>query len=476
MIKKYNVCKVVLLNPPMRAQQVYGNLVRWGSVSPPLGLCYIASLLQKNCYDVHLLDAEALHLSLSETVEQVRRLNPDIVGVACKTLWVNSAHRVAERLKEIIPNTLIIAGGNHVSAMPQRSLQDFAAFDILVIGEGELTFLELLDSFRNGTSLADVSGIAFRNNGESVVTSPRARIKNLDTLPPPAFELLPKLATHYSPSLNCIQFQPAFSLVTSRGCSGKCTFCDRKVFGNQVTFHSPEYTMNLIRNIYFNHGIRFLLFDDDNLLLNKKYCSSLLKMMKEAEFHMPFTCQSRVDTIDEENLLLLKSAGCFKIMYGIESGSPKILNRMRKRIGLDQVRKAISLTKKAGILPSGFFIIGYPGETIETLEETVKLIRECDFFDIVVLLFAPLPGSEIYEDIHRWGTYDENWEKTNSIDQSTFLPAGLSTDILMKYMSRCYTACLLKPRQLFSMHKRFSSRAHLKALMSSLHVVLLPPK
>lgn len=463
-----DINSIVLVNPPMRPEQVYGDFEAWGSVSPPTGLCYIAALLREKNYQVQIVDAEALRIGLKETVSKVLELNPDIIGIACKTLWINEAQKLAQVIKAQMPTVPIVAGGNHVTALPRRSLQEYSDFDVIVVGEGERTFLELVQALQSGLSLESVSGLAFRKEGEVVETSLRERVKNLDELPSPAFDLLPSLQNHYKPSLNSIKFSPAFTLVTSRGCTGKCTFCDRKVFGNKITFHSPKRTMEMIDDLYYNHGIRYLVFDDDNLLIKKSRAFELFDMIKKAPYKMPFTCQSRVDTINEELLRELKSAGCFKIMFGIESGSPKILSRMRKKISPEQIRTAVKLTRKFGILPSGYFILGHPGETVETMEETVALIRETDFFDVAVMLFSPLPGSEVYEGIEKWGNYMEDWDRTNSLDQSVFIPEGLTEELLMAYQRRCYRACLFRPKQLFSLHKRFSSLSHLRALSQTL--------
>jgi len=461
--KKTALKKIVLVNPPMQIEKVYGSFSEWAGISPPTGLCYIAALIRKHGYDVSILDAEALHLGLEATTEAVLQLKPDIVGIACKTLWVVNAHRVAQALKEKMPGLLIVAGGNHVTALPERSLKEFPAFDMLVIGEGEITFLELLNKINAGEDLYNVPGLAFRHNGEAHIAPARERIRNLDELPFPAYDLLPELKTHYWPSLNNVKRFPAFSLVTSRGCPGQCTFCDRKVFGNRVTGHSPEYIVSMIKELYHKYGMRYLLFDDDNLLLNKKRLFRTFELLKKEGLDIPFSCQSRVDTIDEEMLNFLKKSGCKQILYGIESGSQKILDAMKKHITVDRVREAVKLTKKAGIEAQGFFIVGYPGETEETLKDTVKLIKKCRFDDIATFFFTPLPGSEIYQNVDKYGTYIEDWEKMNAMDEIIFVPATITKDKLKEGSIRAYDSCYLNVHQILSVFKRISSITHFEA-------------
>jgi len=461
------VKRVVLVNPPMRIDQVYGTFSAWGGASPPTGICYVAAVLREHGFDVSIVDAEALALDNTEAVRRILAQEPQIVGVACKTLWVENAHRVAQELKALAPPVLTVAGGNHVSALPERSLQEFPAFDVVVVGEGERTFFELVAALNEGRDLATVPGLAVRQNGHIVRTAPRERIANLDELPFPAFDLLPELATHYRPALTSVERLPAFSVVASRGCPCHCTFCDRGIFGNRVTKHSPEYTVELLRTLVETHGIRYLLFDDDNLLLNKKHLFRLLDLMKETGLGLPFTCQSRVDTVDEDRLGRLKEAGCRMILFGIESGSQQILDAMKKGITVEQIREAVALTQKFRIRTQGFFILGYPGETEETMRETVELIRECRFDDVGVFLFSPLPGSEVYSNVARYGRFVEDWSKMNSLDEVVFVPHGLSEEMLKEYSDRCYKACYARPYQALSLLKRCTSPAHLKALASS---------
>lgn len=465
-LAKKEIKKIVLVNPPMRLEQVYGEFSEWGSISPPTGLCYIAALLRKNGYAVEILDAEALGLGKQQTVERIHEKNPDIIGIACKTLWVVNAHEVAKTIKQDLPNTLIVAGGNHPTAIPERTLQEFPAFDLAVVGEGEYTFLELIQALEGGRDLKEINGLAIKEDGQVITTSPRERIRDLDKLPPPAFDLLPDLKL-YRPPLNCVETVPAFSLVTSRGCPAQCTFCDRSVFGNRVITHSPEYIAKMVADLKNNHGIRYLLFDDDNLLLNKKHLFELFDLLESQGLKMPFTCQSRIDTIDEEKLARLKKADCRLILYGVESGSQNVLETMKKRITPEQVREAIAMTREAGIKPAGFFILGHPGETEETMKETVQLIKECDFYDVGVFLFTPLPGSEAYVNVEKFGTYTEDWTKTNALDQVVFVPHGLTAEKLMHYSDLCYKACYLRPKQILTAYRRCSSKAHLKAVLHS---------
>jgi anaerobic magnesium-protoporphyrin IX monomethyl ester cyclase len=463
---------IVLVNPPVKPEQVYGVYADWGGTSPPIGLCYIAAYLRENGFNVFIVDAEALRYSIEQTVSAVLSFRPQIVGLACKTLWVVSAHRVAGALKKCNPDIVIIAGGNHVTALPERSLIDFPYFDILVLGEGEVTLLKLIHAMNRKIALKKIDGIAFKDVNKIIVTKKRERIKNLDILPLPAWDLLPQISKNYKPTLLYIKELPAFSIVTSRGCPEACTFCDRSVFERKVTSHSPEYILNMLRELHFKYGIRHIFFDDDNFLFNKSHLSKLLDLIIQSDLHITFTCQSRINNIEESILKKLKKAGCWQIIIGIESGSQKILNRMRKNIFLKDVRPVLRMIQKAGIKTTGYFIIGFPGDTKETLEKTLKLIKTVYLDDIGVFLFTPLPGSSIYNEVEKYGFYKEDWELMNSLDKVVFVPEGLTKDMLLDYSGKYYNACYIRPYQAMPLLKRFISPIFFKPLIKALPKIL----
>lgn len=472
MKNKVTIKKIVLLNPPIRHEQIYGMFSEWGCNALPIGMTYMAAVLRDNGYEVSILDAEALGYSIEETVDAILEMKPDIVGVACKTLWIVSAHKVAKLLKEKAPEIPIVAGGNHVTAIPERSLKEFPSFDILVIGEGENTFLELVRALESGSNLEGVNGLCYREGDHIHLTAPRERILDLDKLPLPAWDLLPDIKKYYRPSLLHIDRLPAFTLVTTRGCPMRCTFCDRSVFGRKVTTHSPDHIVMMIRHLYEKYGIKYIVFDDDDLLINRKHLYELLDLLKDSGMGIRFTCATRVDRIDEEVAQRLKDGGCGRVLLGVECGSQKLLDSMQKDIKVEDSRKASRILKKVGLRTEAFIVVGYPGETEDTLKETVSLIKECSFTDVGVWLFTPLPGSEIYCDVGKEGTFHEDWERMNSIDGVVFVPKALTEQQLLDYSDLCYKACYGKLGSLLTMYKRFHTMAHTKAILRSLPKVL----
>jgi anaerobic magnesium-protoporphyrin IX monomethyl ester cyclase len=459
---------VVLVNPPIRPEDVYGKeFVEWSALSVPTGLCYIAAMLRKNGIDVSIVDAEALKTGIKETAELVASKFPTIVGIACKTLWIINAHALASTLKQIIPDAVIVAGGNHATAVPKETLAEYPAFDYLVIGEGEITFLELVKHLDASAPVDEINGIAYRGADGIVITERRERIKDLDALPFPAFDLLPLPLKDYQASLLQVDRVPAVEVIYSRGCSGKCTFCDRSVFGREITWHSPAYIVDAIETLYRDHDIRGFMINDDNFFINKRRLNETLDLLIEKNLNLKFTCSSRVDCVDLEILKKAKRAGCTRVMYGVETGSSKIWKMMNKKINRDKVIKAVALTKQARLKSTAFIILGFPGETEETLNETVALTKALDFDDIGPFFFTPLPGSEIFPKITDYGRFDADWSKGNSVDKIVFVPNGLSEASLKLYYDRIIGACYFKWRQLFAIHKKVPTVQHFKSYCAS---------
>lgn len=463
---------IVLLNPPLSAKSVFGDFADWGGYSIPTGLCYIASFLRQHKYNVSIVDADALKLNIEETVEKIIQLNPDILGITAKTMWIINAYKVATAIKKKMSIPVVI-GGHHVTALPEKTLIDFLSFDIGVLGEGENTFLEIIENINSGKDISNIQGTVTRINESIKINSARQRINNLDELPVPAWDLLPDISTHYRPWLFSVKKLPAFQLMTSRGCPWHCTFCDRSVFGNNVTYHSPEYIVSIIKHVCKKYKVKHIMFDDDNLLLHKKKLLDLLRLLKENKIYIPFSCESRVDNIDDEILKSLKKAGCWQIQIGIESGSQIILDKMDKRITVNKIKNAIDLIHKNGIRVFGYILIGYPGETIETLEQTVNLIKECKIDDIGVNFFSPLPGALIYKDVRKYGEFNEDWENMNSMNGKFYIPQSLTTEIMEEYAGKCYNACYLKMSQILTIYRRFTTFTHCYITIKSLFKMII---
>ncbi len=461
-VSKRDTGQIVLVNPPIRLEEVYGKYAPWGSVAPPTGLCYIAAVLRKEGYTVSIVDGCAERLDVEGIVKRVVANAPDLVGVTCKSLFMPNVTKLCPLLKEALPGVPIVAGGSHVTALPEETLRELPSIDAIVLGEGEQTFCVLTAALLGGRPFEDIEGLCMRRNGIPRVTARRAPIERLDELPYPAFDLLSDLATHYWPALTSTKRLPAFSLMTSRGCQYRCTFCDRSVFGNHVAYHGAEYILSLIRMLRRLGGTRYIYFEDDNFLLNPEL-DTLLAKLREFRPPIEFSCQSRIDSVDDELLRTLRASGCRQIFYGVETGSERLLQAMKKGIRVDDVPEVVGKTRSAGIESMALLILGYPGETVESLEETLTLLKSCRFDDVGLFYFAPLPGSEVYKDAAAQGTFNGHWDQIGGVDRPVYVPHGLSEEILQKYYERFYSACYFRPHQIGHPFKRFPTGAHVRA-------------
>lgn len=461
-----NKKNIVFLNPPLNLNGRYGILSQAGAVEPPLGLAYLAATIRESKLETKIIDAQALGLGIEETVRIILSESPDFLAVTLPTVALNNAVRLCRKVKQINPSIIVIAGGNHFSALPQETLRENPCFDLGVIGEGEETLKILLDKLLNSGSLHEVPGIAFRCKGEIIVNAPSQRIRNLDQLPMPAFDLLPQLSRYYRPVAQSIKYLPAVSLVTSRGCLGKCTFCDRKTFGNEISSHSAEYIADMLEKLSKDFGIKGIIFEDDNFMLSEDRLACLAKLINKRKIKVSWAAMSRIDTISVEKLKLAKSCGCWQVLYGIESGSQKILNSFHKGITVSEIKKTVVLTKKSGLSVKGFFVIGSFLETRETLEETRKLIMELPFNDVSVTYFTPYPGAEVWGNITDFGSFNQNWDKLTCFDL-VLIPQGLNKEEIISYQSRVYKDFYSRIKIIYSYLMRLRSFSQFRILYRS---------
>lgn len=458
--------KIIFVNPPLTSVQRYGILEQAGSVEPPLGLAYLAAITRENGVETIILDAQAKGIDLESSFKVILDEQPDFVGITSTTMSLKSSAELSAIIKEKMPNVKIIVGGCHFTSLPKQTLLENPCFDIGVIGEGEETLEELLKAFIEGGELSLVKGIAFRSNGQIVLTPLRRRIKNLDELPFPAFDLLPELKRYYRPTTQSIKYLPTTSLVTSRGCTGHCLFCDRKTFGNEVRMHSAEYVVDMIEKLQTDFGIRGIIFEEDNFMISERRLYDLSRVIKKRKIKFAWSALSRIDTITEEKLRIAKSCGCWQILYGIESGSQEILDFYRKRISVSQIEKAICLTKKCGIYTKGLFMWGNPLESKKSLRQTRELISRLPLDDISITFFAPYPGADIWEQANKFGQCEKDWEKLTCFG-ITFAPNGMDKRDIVISQTETLKKFYLQPRVFRSYLTRLRSFSQIKALYRS---------
>lgn len=405
------------------------------SSSPPLGLLSIAAFIRKYGYEVKILDAQVDGFDL----KVVEAFKPDVVGLTAMTMYISSAAQIAKAIKENFPNIQTVLGGVHVTAEPERTKERYQ-FDNFVLGEGELSFSNLLG-----------------NDGF---------FETLDDLPYPAYDLV-DLSKYRLSIMGTTSFR-SIGLVTSRGCFGKCTFCCRKVFP-RFRWNSAEYVINELDFFNRQYGITDFLFYDDLFVGNKKRLREICEKLIGRGY--TWSCCSRCDTMDRKTLELMKKAGCWMIEYGIESGNQEILNLMKKGITKEQIHDTISKTSDAGIVSKGNFIFGNFGETVETLEETISFAcgLKLDYFQHTFL--APLPGTEAYERADDFGDFNPDWEMCNTF-RINFIPKGITKGNLIRLSKKAWRRFYLRPRIIWQELKKLRNLESMMRLLLSLEAFL----
>lgn len=451
---------IIFVNPPLTTRDRYGVKFQSGGETPPLGLASLAAVTRGMRLKTEIVDASALKLSIEETANNILEKNPDYVGFTAVTISVSKAAKIAELIRRENSKIIFLIGGSHFTALPEETLKRFAIFDLGCIGEAESTIVDLINALENKDDLKQVKGLLIKNNEDLLFTGPRKRIKDLDELPFPAWDLLPNLAKYYCPPVHTLKKIPAGLIVSSRGCPGKCIFCDRCVFGNIGTYYSAEYLLKMVKDLYYNYGIREIQFRDDNFTAFRKRLVEFCNLLAREGLDLVWSISGRVDMVNPEILDILKKAGCWQIWYGIESGSQRILDIIKKRTNIQMIKDAVESTAKAGIHSCGFFIIGHPTETKEDIEKTIKFATSMPVSEAHFSLMTPFPGSELYKRAEEFGSFENNWDKMTGWIP-LFVPYTLTTEDIRKYSNKAFRKFYFRPKVVFEYIKKIRSFKHL---------------
>jgi len=399
---------------------------------PSLSLSYLSGVLQREGIEAEVLDLVTAHYSANKIREKLEEYQPQIVGTSCATMSYPTAARILKVCKRFDPGVVTIIGGPHVSFTAKETLECAPWIDIVVRGEGEETLMALVSALERGANLREVGGIAFREDGAVVLTEARPPIGDLDALPLPARQFLP-LSKYRALGV------PA-SVITSRGCPFGCIFCSApKMFGRRVRFRNPKLVVDEVEMLHKELGFQEIHFVDDTFTLNPRHVKDVCNEIMARNLHIDWHAYSRVDTINEDLLKIMREAGCYYICFGIESGSQQILNTIKKGITLDEAKRAVRLSAEAGMGMLLSFILGLPGETPETAHQTLALARELrDEYGVKfgVHLLAPLPGTEMYEKANEYGIriLTSDWSRYDANEPITET-AAMSAEAVREIMA-----------------------------------------
>jgi radical SAM superfamily enzyme YgiQ (UPF0313 family) len=370
-------------------------------------LGYLASVLEGGGHTVQIKDLALGEGKVLDAARQaVREFAPDLVGISSTTASFPLALRLAEMSKAEQPTAPVVMGGCHVTFTAEDTLRGCPAVDVVVRGEGEETLRELAERLQMGRGLEDVLGVSYRQDGRPTHNPPRPFIQDLDALPWPARHLFDK------------SYAPMGALITSRGCPGRCIFCASTVMsGHRYRARRPERVVDEMECLHYEWGSqRLLILDDTFTALVKKLTLPVCAEIKRRRLQVAWGCESRVDVATPEVLDVLREAGCDRIQFGVESGSPRVLATLRKGITLEQVRQAIRYAVGLGMDVICTFILGHPDETEEDAQLSIDFVQELWHMGVGVASFAfltPFPGTDVYEHREAYGItlHETDWAK-----------------------------------------------------------------
>lgn len=422
--------KVLVTNPPWPGEG-YGarSDVRWPHkrtdkyLEYPIYLAYMVAVLEEAGVEVGFIDGVMEEMSIADFSRAVSSIRPDLVVIECSTPSIDYDLETARAVKDSVDGTSVALIGSHATFFHEEILSDNPAVDAICRGEAEMTVKELALSLSSGDDLRQVKSLSYREGEEVRVNPVRPLIQDLDSLPFPARHIV----RHDGYRAAIYSGDCPTAMVSSRGCPHHCIYClwPETLYGHKFRARSAANVVDEMEHVVRDYGVDEIYFDDDCLTLSKKRVLEMCRLLLKRDVGVKWIVQSRVDTVDREVLTAMKEAGCHYILFGVESGSPRMLEIMKKRISLERVRQAFKDCRELGIRTQAFFLFGVPGETQETVEETIEFAKEIGADSTQFAIVVPHPGTELYETCmeHGWLVYDgwEDFAAENSLIETDHL-------------------------------------------------------
>ena len=451
---------VILVNP--YPEDAYGT--NESTIEPPLGLGYLASVTEQKGLSCQILDANVLQLKRLEVLSKIKELKPKIVGISVNLFTYQSVLKITKQIKKRYPGMIVILGGPTATSTPRKILLASGA-DAVCVGEGEETFGEILDNYKSQKHLfKNVNGMVYYAGRRVIQNRPREFIKDIDSLPLPAYHLFPDLRRYKSRAIK----KPFAPILTSRGCPFRCVFCSKDVFKYFCRMRSPENVLKEIDLLVNHYGVRQIDILDDNFTLNKRRAGEILDLIIKRNYDLYINLQSGVRTegIDRTIIQKMKKAKIFKIPFGVESGDENILKIIRKQLDLKKVLKCTKLAKKAGMKVYGFFIIGLPGDTAETMQRTIDFAKKMDPNIANFAMAIPFPGTELYEMVKQRGKFlvnmDDGINAGFYAKQVFYELPGMNKEDVLKYYNKAMKSFYFRPSKIIELVSGMTSLSEIQ--------------
>ena len=432
-----------------------GIILKSHYILTPIGLAYLASAIREwTSSRVGILDCLAEDLDLEQTLPRIKELAPDVIFFALGTPALEFSRRWILRLKENLPDVKVVAVGPHVTALPEESL-GAVPLDFVIRGEPEQSAANLIKALEQGRGLHEVKGISYREGNVYRSNPDQPLMKDVDDFPFPARDLLPN-EKYSSPFARRVPFG---LIVTARGCPFQCIYCaTRGYYGKTWRARSVESVISELKEMVTRYRIRDIGFWDDTFTIDRKRVIAICRRIIEEKLNIEWICLSRVDTVDPEIISWLKRAGCYQIQFGVESGSEEVLRALGKNTTIRQIKDAFRWSKEAGIDPAAFFMLGNPGETEKSVQETIELALELPAGFASFNINTPYPGSELFEEMRV--KLGGDWTRFNAKHASYQM--GFDEKSLEKYIQEAYRRFYYRPGYLFRSLGRIRSLGDLR--------------
>ncbi|MCL5072805.1 MAG: B12-binding domain-containing radical SAM protein [Actinobacteria bacterium] len=436
-------------------------------IYPPLGIAYIASALKEQNHEVNIIDSQALNLSTGELASEIKKNSPDVVGITCMTSTFRGALEAAKITKKIDSEIKTVLGGPHLFSFPKETLAyDFIDFG--VAGEGEIVMPELLSAIEGNSDIEKIDGLVYRKKNGDVNYRPATRtVNDLDSLPFPARELLPN-----HKYFSILAGHPFTTMIASRGCPFRCSYCAKKPIDKYLRYRSVKNIIDELEYCLEKWKFDTIWFYDDTFTINRKRTVEFCNEIISRGLHFNWETPTRVDCVDFDLLKLMRKAGCKRLRYGIESGDQKILDLMKKDITLEDARKAIILSKKAGIQCFCFFMIGYPGETEEEIKKTINFSTEIDADWAMFSNVTPYPFTELHELAIETGLLKEKdyWKKFALGQTEERIPYVFPD--MNKWVKKAYQKFYFRPKVVYRTALSIRDYEQMKRYLLGLYALL----
>lgn len=431
--------KVLLVEHPKKLWPLFGN-----SVAQPTHLACLAAVLEENDIAVDILDCNVLDYEWNEYEDFLKKTSPDIVGVSGLTTYLPLVIKTLRVTKKVNPKIITVVGGTHFTLTPKSSLANYPEIDYVVIGEGEITFLELVESLESGNKVSNVKGIAYRDGEEIILSPERPLIEDLDTLPMPAYHKLPMDKYHF-----ILWNKRLCNTTSSRGCTFSCTFCtERILWRNCYRARSARKTVDEIELLKNKYGTQIVWFGDDCFNLDRKRTEQIVDELEQRKLGVKVWIESRADTIlrDADLIPRWSKAGLFYVLLGLESSSNSDLKYLNKKSTIEIAKRAVALLKQNNIIAHTNFVVGLPSDTKQSIRRTMVFARSIKPDVAVFTPLTPFQGTEIHDEISSLGLIKEknlaNWDFLTPVAETL----NLSRRQIQIEILKAYGGFYLDPR------------------------------